>query len=76
MVTTSQVLNYKNQGLPTQFQVQCDFCKDFCHKASADIGEAAEKARKEGWATVRTGKLGSPKKWGCPCCLKKPETFY
>lgn len=55
--------------------VGCDFCPEVCDKAALFPGEAAELARSIGWTTVRTGKIGTPRKWACPECLKKKETF-
>lgn len=49
------------------YKVQCDFCREACHKTSVDPGDAAELAREVGWST-KAGVLGDPLKWKCPKC--------
>lgn len=47
--------------------VQCDFCRRTAWMCGKDAGEAADKARKEGFKLVRGDKLSDPKKWSCGC---------
>ena len=56
------------------FVVSCDVCRKQAPRAAkGDHGEAAEKARRYGFQTVRVGTLSDPKEWRCPDCLRKEK---
>lgn len=48
--------------------VQCDGCKVLARKTGCDAGEAADKARKCGFATKPGATPTSPRLWCCPNC--------
>jgi hypothetical protein len=49
--------------------VKCDSCGSVAKKPGSDFGEAALKAKKEGFKTVHKG-LGEPMGWWCGKCSK------
>lgn len=51
------------------YVVECDCCPKRARKCDKDPGEAAEKARKEGFDTVRGADAVSPRKWLCLSCI-------
>jgi len=48
--------------------VECDQCGLHAKKAGRDPGEASEKARSEGFITIRGATIASPKSWLCLKC--------
>lgn len=48
--------------------VKCDQCDNSANRAGKDYGEAADKARDEGFITIPGAKQSSPKSWLCPRC--------
>lgn len=50
--------------------VQCDQCGLATKRPGRDHGEAAEKARAEGYITIPGATIGSPKSWLCLSCTK------
>ena len=51
--------------------VQCDYCGVLAPKCGVDAGEAADKARKHGFATRKGASSTDPRKWACKRCNEK-----
>jgi hypothetical protein len=64
-----RVVYTKNSLDSNKFEVVCDQC-GLNGPQDYDAGDAAHKARKKGFVTVK-GALGEPLKWACPQCNKK-----
>jgi hypothetical protein len=75
MITQHQSRKYRTgdygEGEPCHF-VECDFCRKAAPIGN-DIGDAAERARKAGFKTVRGASIEDPRKWVCPGCPNSPE---
>jgi hypothetical protein len=54
------------------YVAKCELCSNTCSKVGHVPGDAAEEARKKGWATRKaaTAKIGDPKIWVCAGCIK------
>ena len=51
--------------------VVCDFCGKMASRAGNGMGEAADRARAEGFSLVKGSKLSDPMKWSCGCNKNK-----
>lgn len=67
---SKQVTEY---GEVNGWVVACDTCRTRAKRDAADPGDAAERARKEGFQTRPMG-LGEPMSWICSKC-NKPKVF-
>jgi hypothetical protein len=54
--------------------VECDHCGAHSKRTGRDPGEAAEKARLEGFITIPGASIGSPKSWLCQTCSNVNNT--
>lgn len=52
------------------FIVECDQCGNPSRKQGKDHGEAADKARAEGFITIPGASKASPRSWLCLKCSK------
>lgn len=52
------------------WRVRCDFCGCDACKDGGTAGDAADAARREGFATVPNKNVLLPSKWACPGCKR------